>query len=82
MTWNAFQIEALKQYERGEFEHLIENPPANVKDIGDTLLSFILIELSDSEGCEDIGTAVRRMDVAQHQITDIYWWLRRMEMEA
>lgn len=52
---NTFQSEALAVYADGDFDH----PPPH---IGDSLLSFILIELSDNEDCEDRETAIQRIE--------------------
>ena len=63
---NQFQIAALRAYAGGDYAYLIDDPEFDPRtlDLGDTLLTFILIELSDAEDCEDADTAWRRINMA------------------
>jgi hypothetical protein len=56
---NAFQRTALKVYAEGDFDHL---KTYDYKDeYGDSLLSFVLAELSDNEDCESLDMAIDRI---------------------
>lgn len=69
MILNDYQKAVLADYDDGEFAHLIEEGAIeNPLGLGDTLLSFMLIELSDSEGCENIEIAWHRLDTAKDEI--------------
>ncbi len=55
-------------YGGGDFQHV---RPDEIHDVGDTLFTFLMIELSDREGCEDVETARRRVRVAIDQLVEI-----------
>lgn len=61
-------------YDGGEFAHLLLDE-GHWRDalpmLGDTLLSFLMLELSHGEGCEDDATAVKRLDTAIGQIQQV-----------
>lgn len=43
----------------------------DMKDLGDGLLTFLLVELSPSEGCDSPEEALRRIATARAQIQDV-----------
>jgi len=55
-------------YAGGEFRHV---QPDEIHDVGDTLFTFLMVELSDDEGCEDVEEAARRVRVAIDQLVEI-----------
>jgi fumarylacetoacetate (FAA) hydrolase family protein len=62
MILNAFQKAVLKDYSDGDYAYLIEDGAiADVQDLGDTLLTFLMIELSTKEDCDTIEDAQSRM---------------------
>ena len=66
---NDFQKAVLQDYSNGEYAYLIEGGVIeNPFDLGDTLLTFLLIELSTPEGCESIDTAEARLNGARDEI--------------
>lgn len=72
---NAFQIAALETYSNGEFSHLTSVPIAEFETslarCGDTLLHFILHELSAAEGCHTLSDAILRLASAAEAIDAI-----------
>lgn len=65
-NWNAYQKLALEEYSHGDFAHC-----TTTREVGDALLRFILTELATSEDCEDIYTAIQRMETAERDIADV-----------
>lgn len=68
---NAFQKKLCETYAGGEFAHFAEKPDQwrdAIKDCGDGLFSFLMIELSDKEDCENLDTAIQRLESAGAQI--------------
>lgn len=64
---NSFQRKALEVYAHGMF-----NYPDGLKEpFGDTLLNFILIELSDNEDCGDLETAIQRIESGIHDLQTV-----------
>ena len=77
------QAACLRLYSKGGFEHLLDSKTeedfvAGYKDAGDTLLTFLMIELSASEDCESVVDAVQRVDNA---IDDLEAVKRSLEAE-
>ena len=72
---NAFQITALEIYSNGEFSYLTTIPIAEFETslarCGDTLLLFILRELSATEGCHTRSDAILRLASAAEAIDAI-----------
>ena len=68
--WNAYQRAVLATYAEGEFQHLIKSRPGTIThdDLGDTLLRFLLIELSNDEDCCDHETACHRLSRAINDV--------------
>src|SRR3546814_19350630 len=48
-------------YGDGDFQHV---RPGEIHDVGDTLFTFLMVELSDDEGCDDVEEAGRRVRMA------------------
>ncbi len=69
---NAIQIAALETYSNGEFSYLASVPIAEFETslarCGDTLLHFILHELSPAEGCHTRSDAILRLASAAEAI--------------
>lgn len=77
------QAACLKLYAQGDFEHLLDLETeeafvAAYKDAGDTLLTFLMNELSASEDCESMAQAVARVERA---IDDLKAAKRNIEAE-
>ena len=70
MTLNEMQKAVLRDYQYGEFAYFIEEPPEDWSNCfaGDTLLAFMMIELSDTEDCEDINMGILRLNSAKDDI--------------
>ena len=68
---------ALMHYDMGEFAYLTESASAqslraNLRNCGDSLLRFIVSELSTQEGCENCDTAIHRLTTAaRNQLSDL-----------
>ncbi len=75
MPLNAFQIAALETYSNGEFSYLTTVPigefEISLARCGDTLLLFILRELSTTEGCHTRSDAILRLASAAEEIDTI-----------
>lgn len=74
--FNQFQLAVISSYENGEFEYLtLPASPGKSRDclynLGDTLLQFLLIELSDKEDCDTAEEAARRVEKAQASLTPV-----------
>lgn len=63
--FDEFQQTVLAAYENGEFSAY---SPSNIGDCGDSLLTFLLCELSESEDCDSNECAVARLDTAIRQL--------------
>jgi hypothetical protein len=63
---NRFQAKAVEVYQGGDFAWLKESKDwrKDVDDIGDGLLRFILVELSEREDCSTWEEALARMETA------------------
>ena len=80
---NIFQKTVLQVYANGEFAHLsdMENLElAQVQNLGDTLLTFLLIELSDNEDCDGPYEATRRVQAAIGQLIQVQSALNQLEI--
>jgi hypothetical protein len=58
----------IEVYDNGEFAHL---SPEDVSGCGDSLLKFLLSELSTREDCDSAETALARLETAKQQLSDI-----------
>ena len=73
---SAWQRAALASYDLGEFRYIADATTAatlreGLRDCGDSLLRFIVSELSPQEDCESFDDAIRRMTVARNQLNDL-----------
>lgn len=66
--FNRAQRIAADVYADGEFQYV---QPDEIHDAGDTLFTFLMIELSDDEGCEDVEEAARRVRIAINQLVAV-----------
>lgn len=66
---NPFQRLCADRYADGDFAH-IENL-AQAREAGDTLFTFLMIELASSEDCDSQAEALRRLDQAIANIEDV-----------
>ena len=74
MKLNKFQKAAKNKYANGDFNYINDND--DYRDVGDSLFSFIMIELSDNEDCEDRDTAINRL---YNAIDDLEMVVRAVE---
>lgn len=71
MIINEFHRAILADYGDGDFAHLaqqVELSQEDLEDLGDGLLRFLLVELSDEEDCEDHHVAVGRIYNAREDL--------------
>ena len=71
-----WQRRALQAYDLGEFRYLAEAKSAKslhdgLRGCGDSLLRFIVAELSHREDCTSFQEAVRRMTTARNQLNEL-----------
>ena len=66
---NAYQTLAAATYAGGEFKYVQTVEEAG--GVGDTLFHFLLIELSDKEGCNTQDEACCRIRTAIRQLSDV-----------
>lgn len=66
---NAFQRACADAYGSGDFAHVRDIEEA--REAGDTLFTFLMIELGSSEGCDSAEEAVRRLDMAVADIQGV-----------
>jgi len=58
---NRFQRAALEVYAGGDFNHIQAYEFS--EDHGDSLLTFVLAELSENEDCDSLDTAINRIEM-------------------
>lgn len=56
-------------YAGGDFAHV--QTLDECRDVGDTLFTFLMIELDPNEDCDSFDEAIRRVDVARRQIDEL-----------
>lgn len=66
--FDEYQQIVLASYEGGEFT---SDSPSDIDDCGDSLLKFLLCELSASEGCDSYACAVNRLDTVIRQLEEV-----------
>lgn len=67
--FNEYQQTVLKTYGDGDYAHLTTLDECH--NAGDTLFTFLMIELADKEGCDSAEEAIRRVNVAIEQLEDV-----------
>lgn len=67
--FNPFQRLCADRYADGDFAH-VENLP-EAREVGDTLFTFLMIELASSEDCDSREEALRRLEQAIANIEEI-----------
>lgn len=68
MTFDEIQKVVVDTYDDGEHSAI---SPSVVSQCGDGLLEFLLLELSEKEGCESFQEALDRLDTIQRQINQV-----------
>ena len=66
---DKFQQIVVSAYEGGEHSHC--KTVQDVKIAGDGLLRFLTSELSESEDCENIADALKRLDTIAREIEEV-----------
>ncbi|CAH0354486.1 hypothetical protein [Sphingobium sp. CECT 9361] len=66
---NAFQRACADIYGSGDFAHVQSLEEA--REAGDTLFTFLLIELASGEGCDSAAEAARRLEMATADIQGV-----------
>lgn len=73
-----WQRTILHTYADGDFAHV--NSPDEIT--GDTLAKFILVETSPSEDCENVDTAIHRLENAAQELQDCIDALRLRDLDG
>jgi hypothetical protein len=66
---NRFQRFAVRRYDNGDGGYC--QTTKDVEGYGDGLLRFLVVELSEQEGCDGYDEMVRRLNVVHSQIGDL-----------
>lgn len=66
--FDQIQQVVIASYDNGEHAAC---KPQDVPDCGDGLLKFLLIELSEQEDCDSFECAVKRLDTAIRQLSQL-----------
>lgn len=66
---NLFQRTCADVYGGGDFAHVQNVEEA--RKAGDTLFTFLMIELAPSEGCDSAEEAARRLEMAMTDIQSV-----------
>lgn len=69
MHINAFQCHALQQFAGGELNHITTQ--SELDSYGNSLLRFVMQELSEADGCDTAATAVGRIALAIGQLKEV-----------
>lgn len=85
---NAYQKAAASVYGGGDFVDLAEMEFKNfaefresLKDVGDTLFTFVMIELGLKEDCDSVEVARNRISSAVDDLNDVLEALSKIEDE-
>ena len=69
MILNVFQKAVLEDYSNGDYADMGDDGVIeNVHDLGDTLLTFLMIELSSGEDCTTVEDANLRLNTARDDL--------------
>lgn len=66
--FDQYQQVVVESYNGGDH---CAHSPAEIHDCGDTLLTFLLVELSGREDCDSFDCAVNRLDSAIRQLIEV-----------
>lgn len=66
--FDQYQQVVVESYNGGDH---CAHSPADIHDCGDTLLTFLLVELSGREDCDSFDCALNRLDSAIRQLTEV-----------
>lgn len=71
---NAQQAKAARAYQGGEFAYIIERPNwhGELAAIGDSLFTFLMMELSSDEDCTGDADALRRIKAAMQDLASVH----------
>jgi len=71
---NTIQTEVAKSYAEGDFSEIITSDDwrHTLASCGDTLFSFLIIELSPGDDCENLETALARLQRAADDIETVF----------
>lgn len=67
--FNRAQQIVIDTYADGEFSWVCPGDPE--AGVGDTLFTFLTVELSDNEGCDDVEEARRRVRAAIDNLVEV-----------
>lgn len=71
MILNAWQRAIARSYDGGDYSYLADQGEVSRDDLagcGDTLFEFQMVELADSEDCDTLEEAIRRVGRAREQL--------------
>lgn len=74
---DALQKLVLEHYCRGEFAHV--STPEEVSECGDSLVGFLMSELSTNSDCENVSMAVHRLGNAISELEQLKSRLEQIE---
>jgi hypothetical protein len=63
---SPWQRVVANEYGGGDYQHV--HNLDECRDVGDTLFTFLMIELDKKEGCDSFSEAQRRVRVAREQL--------------
>lgn len=77
---NLFQRTVAAVYADGDFAWIMREPRWRdlLNDCADSLFTFLMIELSDTEDCDNLKTAISRMETACADVDNALHALRRL----
>lgn len=78
-----YQRAALDAYADGDFAYIDSYPYKHgdqfLVDVGDGLLTFIMIELSSNEDCENLAVAIQRIESGIRDLQTVLEALQKLE---
>jgi hypothetical protein len=75
MLLNDWQKTVARIYGGGDYAHFADAGEITDSELdlcGDTLFEFLMIELSDTEDCESLEEAIRRVRSARDQLDETF----------
>jgi hypothetical protein len=70
MSLSPWQRLVADNYGGGDYAHV--QTLDECRDVGDTLFTFLMIELDPKEDCDSLEEAQRRVGVAEDQLNEIF----------